>query len=1010
MCSDRIAEVVARELAADPAVEDRVGECVLAALTEVDGDQGAAQAGDTGVFLRAITVHGFRGIGPTATLRLNPGPGLTLVVGRNGSGKSSFAEAAEFALTGGNRRWDGRSTAWREGWRNLHEPDLARIEVDLLTAGEEPDRTIATYWAPGADLSAARWTERRGTGAPAPIDPRTRRQRLDLYRPFLSYSELGALVDGKPSDLFDALHRLLGLDELAAAAERIRLRKLELERAVKDSRQSRTDLLAELADVDDDRARRVAALLDTPEPDLDAIAAAVAGSVLGVDGPDGLRAILRLTLPDPSEVAVAADRLAEAATDLTRRATTDAEADLRVLELLTRARDHVTASGTCPCPVCGSGTLDPDWLTAADTEITHRSTQLAAFRAARTEFDAAQVAARALFTPIPAELAEPNPVATQLVAAAEASPHDAAVAIGEAAGSDAAAVVPGGAVAVVRGGAAVVPPGDTAAVPPGDTAAVVPGDAAAVVRGGAAVVVPGDAAVMERGDAAAAAAGDVAVVMAGEAHGATGLPKNVDTIPGAGPVGRAEIGGGAVGLVAEGGGAYCAASVPADRGTASSGPAVPDSVRDVIRGDHEMPGRGEGNVGLRTRLATVRRCWAVWAELGGVDGPAVREGDLGPGARPASGDVVAVQIRETYARLSTELAALQRDTRIELDRLDTVWSPLVPRILAWLDPARAVSADAEELRVVKRAADWLKSATATIRGERMRPLESTARWVWSTLRQQSNVELGAIRLQGSAGTARRVLLDVTVDEVDGAALGVMSQGELHALGLSLFLPRATVAHSPFRFVMIDDPVQAMDPAKVDGLARVLAEVAATRQVVVFTHDERLAEAVRRMQLDATVLEVQRRERSLVEVRVTGDPVRRYLDDARSLVRTPQLPPAIADELVATCCRSAIEAAGLAKARYELLARGLDHAEVERRVRNAHTTRAMLTLAIMGPRARVDDLNKHLTTVGGRWLVGVLRDATAGAHVPIDRPMRELISDTERFITWLREHEPATVRT
>jgi len=90
---------------------------------------------------------------------------------------------------------------------------------------------------------------------------------------------------------------------------------------------------------------------------------------------------------------------------------------------------------------------------------------------------------------------------------------------------------------------------------------------------------------------------------------------------------------------------------------------------------------------------------------------------------------------------------------------------------------------------------------------------------------------------------------------------------------------------------------------------------------------------------------------------------------------------------------------------ELLARGLDHAEVERRVRNAHTTRAMITLAIMGPRARVDDLNKHLTTVGGRWLVGVLRDATAGAHVPIDRPMRELISDTERFITWLRAHEP-----
>ncbi len=837
MCSDRIAEVVARELAADPVVEERVAECVLAALTTVDGDSAATDSGDTGVFLRSITVQGFRGIGPAATLRLNPGPGLTLVVGRNGSGKSSFAEAAEFALTGGNRRWDGRSTAWREGWRNLHEPDTARIDVELLTAGEEPQVSVATRWDERAELADAQWTERRGSEPATAVDPHVQRQRLDLYRPFLSYSELGALVDGKPSDLFDALHRLLGLDELAAAAEQIRLRKLELERAVKDSRQSHADLLVELAEADDERAHGVADLLRTPDPDLDAVAGAVADSVLGIDGPEGLRAILRLTLPDTSQVAATADRLAEAARNVARHATVDTDADLRVLTLLTRAREHVTASGSCPCPVCGRDELDADWITAADSEIAHRTKELAALQAATAEFDAALVAARNLLADLPTELGP-----------------------------------------------------------------------------------------------------------------ATAGPSN--PAPTFEPTARR-------------------ANHPAG---ISSSYAASDS--------------------LRRRREIVGQLWSEWAELATADYE----------------DQLPDRLRTIHAELTVELGALQRDTRTALDRLDTVWSPLVPRILAWLDPARAVADHASELRVVKKAADWLKSATATIREERMRPLETTARWVWSTLRQQSNVELGAIRLQGSAGTARRVLLDVTVDEVDGAALGVMSQGELHALGLSLFLPRATVAHSPFRFVMIDDPVQAMDPAKVDGLARVLAEVAATRQVVVFTHDERLAEAVRRMQLDATVLEVQRRERSIVEVRVTGDPVRRYLDDARSLLRTPQLPAAIADELVATCCRSAIEAAGLAKARQQLLAGGLEHGEVERRVRNAHTTRAMITLAIMGVGARVDDLNKHLSTVGGRWLVGVLRDATAGAHVPIDRPMRELISDTERFITWLRAHEPNAVRT
>ena len=88
----------------------------------------------------------------------------------------------------------------------------------------------------------------------------------------------------------------------------------------------------------------------------------------------------------------------------------------------------------------------------------------------------------------------------------------------------------------------------------------------------------------------------------------------------------------------------------------------------------------------------------------------------------------------------------------------------------------------------------------------------------------------------------------------------MSQGELHALGLALFLPRATAADSPFGFVVTDDPVQAMDPANVDGLARVLSSVARSRQVVVFTHDDRLPAALRQLQLAATVLAVTRRER------------------------------------------------------------------------------------------------------------------------------------------------------
>ncbi len=206
------------------------------------------------------------------------------------------------------------------------------------------------------------------------------------------------------------------------------------------------------------------------------------------------------------------------------------------------------------------------------------------------------------------------------------------------------------------------------------------------------------------------------------------------------------------------------------------------------------------------------------------------------------------------------------------------------------------------------------------------------------------MQLEQVALEGKA-THRRVSLEVTVDGVPCAALGVMSQGELHALALSLFLPRATMDESPFRFIVIDDPVQAMDPARVDGLARVLEQVSADRQVVVFTHDDRLPESVRSLGIAAETIEVTRQPGSVVSTRVTWDPVKTALDDAMAVAMTKDMIDAAKRKVVPNYCRLAVEAAAITVVRRRRLGRGDRHDEVDSALGGSPGLRELMALAL-----------------------------------------------------------------
>jgi hypothetical protein len=207
----------------------------------------------------------------------------------------------------------------------------------------------------------------------------------------------------------------------------------------------------------------------------------------------------------------------------------------------------------------------------------------------------------------------------------------------------------------------------------------------------------------------------------------------------------------------------------------------------------------------------------------------------------------------------------------------------------------------------------------------------------------------------------------------------MSQGELNTLALSLFMPRASLPESPFRFMVIDDPVQSMDPSRVDGLARALQEAARSRQVVVFTHDQRLPDAVRHLMIPATVVEVTRRPGSVVDTRVLESPVKRYFDDAMAIVRTEDLPAEVQQRLVPGFCRSGVEAACAEAVRRRRLKAGAMHQDIEAALEDAETLRRRLALALFDDVAKAGDVGKSLNN---RWsgTATVFHALNEGAHV------------------------------
>ncbi|WP_264033528.1 AAA family ATPase [Mycolicibacterium duvalii] len=328
-------------------------------------------------------------------------------------------------------------------------------------------------------------------------------------------------------------------------------------------------------------------------------------------------------------------------------------------------------------------------------------------------------------------------------------------------------------------------------------------------------------------------------------------------------------------------------------------------------------------------------------------------------------------LREAYANLRGEAAQLIQE------RADA-WGAVAVELAEWVGKAEKAAEAAPTLKMADEAIKWLQRNAGELRNERITPLAEEAKRIWGALRQESNVELGEIRLEGQK-TSRRVVLKAEVDGSDTDAFGVMSQGELQALSLAIFIPRATSSSSPFRFLVLDDPIQAMDPSKIDGFLEVLVRLAEARQVIVFTHDDRLPSVIRSTRAPAHIIEIVRGPNSVVSVVDSTRPADRLLDDAYAIAIDDAVPVDVKRKAVPMLCREALEVVAWDVFSARHFAKGHSRVNTEEVWGAATTTRQRVGLAVDPSDDAVID----------RWLSGgsarraTMAVATKGAHAGVD---------------------------
>ncbi|MFP5021911.1 hypothetical protein [Pseudonocardia phyllosphaerae] len=309
---------------------------------------------------------------------------------------------------------------------------------------------------------------------------------------------------------------------------------------------------------------------------------------------------------------------------------------------------------------------------------------------------------------------------------------------------------------------------------------------------------------------------------------------------------------------------------------------------------------------------------------------------------------------------------------------------------------------AADAGIWKRAQDALDALQVGIRQSRQDVVTDHLRSALQQLLPDADVDLGGIKHRGKVKNQHGVEVDLRIGGRQ-AQLGMLSSGQRNALLLTpLLMPGA---QGPFGFVIVDDPVHALDDTRVDLLARELVRLSAERQVIVLTHDPRLEEYLQAHRPTMNIVELDRDPVSrTVTFSEISTPWGALLTDAREIRRVTRNKSWDYSENLASVvggmCRAAVDGALRQSAMIRAVQRTIDIAQALKDLEGARETRARIEhmTALAGGKDQLPRLTQAARSYLDFW--------NKGSHGQIDDDAVDLdtaITATEAACEELTTH-------